>query len=118
MSFESTSLWQSAFPSQAIDIDKGRARFKNAYIALREKAEDLVSLIVKDMPDFTIHDITHLDALWELGSQMAGPGYELNPAEAFVLGGAILLHDAAMTIAAFPGGLSELKQTKEWRDAV
>jgi hypothetical protein len=33
-----------------------------------------------------------------------------------VLGGAILLHDAAMTLAAYPGGLVELKQTTKWAD--
>jgi hypothetical protein len=64
----------------------------------------------------TVHDVTHLDALWEMTSLIAGPEYELNPAEAFVLGGAILLHDAGLSAAAFPGGLDELKRTLEWQD--
>ena len=51
-----------------------------------------------------------------MASLIAGPDYELNPAEAFVLGGAILLHDAGLSVAAFPGGLSELKRTQDWQD--
>ena len=41
----------------------------------------------------------------------------LTPPEAFVFGGACLLHDSGLTIAAFPGGLQELKNTTVWRDA-
>jgi hypothetical protein len=35
-----------------------------------------------------------------------------------VFGAGILLHDAGITISAFPGGLAELKDTPEWGDAV
>jgi hypothetical protein len=117
MNFEKSTLWQSAFGTSD-DADEARGRFRNAYLSLRSKAEDLVSFIVKDMPGYTVHDISHLDALWEVGSQIAGTGYRLNPAEGFVLGGAILLHDAAMTIAAFPNGLEEIKMTTEWKDSL
>ncbi|WP_295437168.1 ATP-binding protein [uncultured Thiodictyon sp.] len=59
-----------------------------------------------------------MDALWETASLIAGDEFELSPAEGYVLGGAILLHDAAMTLAAFPGGLTDLAKTDEWRDAI
>jgi hypothetical protein len=42
----------------------------------------------------------------------------MNPAEAFVLGGAILLHDAAHVLAAYPGGLTEIQGTTEWKDLI
>eukprot|EP01013_Petalomonas_cantuscygni_P030171 TRINITY_DN56103_c0_g1_i1.p1 TRINITY_DN56103_c0_g1~~TRINITY_DN56103_c0_g1_i1.p1 ORF type:complete len:852 (+),score=69.39 TRINITY_DN56103_c0_g1_i1:143-2557(+) len=64
----------------------------------------------------TVHDVTHLDALWEMASIALGENFDLNPAEAFVFGGAVLLHDSAMTIAAFPGGVAELREQTEWRD--
>ncbi|WID98160.1 ATP-binding protein [Bosea vestrisii] len=48
---------------------------------------------------------------------IVGSDYNLNPAEAFVFGCSALLHDAGMTIAAFPGGLDELSKTAEWQDA-
>lgn len=65
-----------------------------------------------------MHDITHVDALWHVASEIAGPNYPLNPAEAFVLGGAFLLHDAAHCRAAFAGGLEEIRSLPEWGDAV
>lgn len=117
MNYTESTLWQTAFKEEKLQGAEARDRFKQAYLRLREKAQILVSLIIRDMPDYTVHDVSHLDALWEVGSQIAGPDYPLNPAEAFVLGGAILLHDAAMTLAAFPGGLEELRRTPEWGDA-
>ena len=70
------------------------------------------------MPGLTVHDITHLDSLWDTASLVAEGAVNVNPAEAFVFGASILLHDAAMSIAAYPGGLSELKGTLAWRDSV
>jgi len=48
---------------------------------------------------------------------IAGDEFKLNPAEAFVFGGAVLLHDAGMSIAAYPGGLECIKSTPEWHDS-
>jgi hypothetical protein len=53
------------------------------------------------MPTYTVHDLTHADALWETASLVTGPDVELNPAEGFVLGAAFLFHDAAMGLAAY-----------------
>lgn len=86
MTFEQSSLWQAAFPSKPSSKNSSSDKFKNAYASLRDKVAQLTGLIVKDMPDYTVHDITHLDALWEIGSEIVGPNYPLNPPEAFVLG--------------------------------
>src|SRR3546814_5071102 len=83
---------------------------------MRTRASALVAKIAGDLPHMTVHDVTHLDALWEMASIATGESFDLNPAEAFVFGGAILLHDAAMTLAAFPGGIAELREQTEWRD--
>src|SRR3546814_4635789 len=82
---------------------------------MRTRASALVAKIAGDLPHMTVHDVTHLDALWEMASIATGESFDLNPAEAFVFGGAILLHDAAMTLAAFPGGIVELREQTEWR---
>jgi hypothetical protein len=78
----------------------------------------LVSRIAVDLPGMTVHDISHLDALWDTASSVAEGAVDVNPAEAFVLGAAILLHDAAMSLAAYPGGLSDIRTTVSWKDAV
>ena len=49
---------------------------------------------------------------------MATDDLALNPPEAFVFGGAVLLHDAAMTLAAYPGGLADIEATPEWADTM
>ncbi len=117
MSFTQTALWKAAFKDARADATPDeQARLAGCYDSMRTRASALVAKIAGDLPHMTVHDITHLDALWEMASVAAGASFDLNPAEAFVFGGAILLHDAAMTLAAFPGGIAELREQIEWRD--
>lgn len=92
--------------------------FQFQYRAVRDRAELLVSRISADLRDFTVHDISHLDALWETGSLVAEGAFDVNPAEAFVLGSSILLHDAGMSLAAYSGGMAELTESTAWKDAI
>jgi len=48
---------------------------------------------------------------------IAGERYPFNPAEAFVFGGAVLTHDAALCFEAYEGGQRGLRETVEWKDA-
>jgi hypothetical protein len=50
----------------------------------------------------TIHDATHVNALWEIASIVTHDSFDINPTEVFVFGAAVLLHDEVMTFAAFP----------------
>jgi Histidine kinase-, DNA gyrase B-, and HSP90-like ATPase len=85
---------------------------------MRENVAPLVSAAHIDCPGLTVHDVTHLDALWETASMIGGDNFALNPAEAFVLGGAILLHDAGMAVASYEGGIAEIRKTAVWLDAI
>lgn len=117
MSFKQTALWKAAFENGRDDATPDeQTRLASCYEAMRTRASALVAKIAGDLPHMTVHDVTHLDALWEMASIATGESFDLNPAEAFVFGGAILLHDAAMTLAAFPGGIAELREQTEWRD--
>lgn len=78
----------------------------------------LAAEIGKDLPDFTVHDVSHIDALWEMAELIAGPDYPLNPAEAFVLGGAFLVHDLGMGLAAYPGGVDDVRKQQLWSDTI
>jgi hypothetical protein len=49
---------------------------------------------------------------------VAGPDYHLTPTEAFVLGGAFLIHDLGMGLAAYPEGIKALRGEPEWRDTL
>src|SRR5208283_1774069 len=119
LAFERTDFWQRTLARQESDqYEEARSFLREAFLQFRSKVVLLVAQIAKDLPELTVHDISHLDALWEMASLIAGSSYPLSPAEAFVFGGAALLHDAGMSLASYPGGLPELKTTIEWRDAV
>ena len=84
---------------------------------MRDKVIPLVGRISHDMQHMTVHDISHLDALWEMGSIIVEDSFALNPPEAFVFGASALIHDAAMTVEAYPGGKEGLKQGIVWKDS-
>lgn len=113
--YRQSPLWQSAFQHDD-DLKEQRNKLATAYEEFRARVKPLVEQIHKDMPDLTAHDISHIDALWWTASEIAGEDFPLNPAEAFVLGGAFLLHDAAHCVAAYPGGVAEIRASQEWRD--
>jgi hypothetical protein len=118
--YETASLWQKTLAADSKDNDltaKAREKLRVGYFEFRARVKLLIAQIQKELPDLTLHDITHVDALWDVASTVAGKDYPLNPAEAFVLGGAFLLHDAAHCCAAFKGGFEEIKQTAQWRAA-
>jgi hypothetical protein len=114
--FKQTHLWQTTLSAQNDDHDGCRDHLRQALLAMRENAAQLVNLIPIDCKGLTVHDVTHLDALWEMADLICGDRFQLNPCEAFVFGAAVLLHDAGMSVASYPGGLSQLMETIEWRD--
>ena len=67
--FKKTTLWVSAFESdEAISHKDSVKTLEGVFDKVRENAKVLVSQIAIDLPGYTVHDITHLDALWEVGS--------------------------------------------------
>jgi Histidine kinase-, DNA gyrase B-, and HSP90-like ATPase len=118
LGFMMTRLWRSSLAPQTGDPTEGgaRERFRNVFLKFRDRAATLTGEIARDMPEFTVHDITHLDALWEMADKIAGEHISLTPAEAFVLGGAFLVHDAGMGLAAYPEGREGLRRDRSWGD--
>ena len=117
--FRQTWLWRQAFLSPRSDCTTDEQKFfQEQYLLIRERTAQLVSRIVTDLPEMTVHDISHLDALWDTASLVAEGAVNVNPVESFVLGTSILLHDAAMSLAAYPGGITEIRKTVAWQDAI
>lgn len=116
MGYQSTNLWARAFGSDVTSEQQQRDRLSAAYRSFWANAVTLSNQIQRDVPNLTLHDEAHFEALWSRADQIAG-AIDFSPLEVFVLGGAILLHDNANSIAAFTGGLDELKATAEWKDA-
>jgi hypothetical protein len=118
--FQKSHLWQRTLGEQwgLDDAADARKRLRGAFERFRDRAADVANEIKRDLPDFTDHDIGHLDALWGTADLVAGQDYPITPIEAFVLGSAFLIHDLGLGLAAYPGGLEELKRHVSWRDTV
>ncbi|MGH3770160.1 MAG: HD domain-containing protein [Pseudonocardiaceae bacterium] len=115
--FEQTSIWQRALaPEPGDEHAVARERLRSAYLQFRSTVEPLAAEISRSMPMFTDHSIAHADALWDTASLVCGDAFPLNPAEAFVLGGAFLLHDLGMGLASYPRGIAVLKQDPQFAD--
>ena len=112
---ESSELWQRAFSDEG--INENVSRLVTSLRGIRRNAKELTSSIASSLPGLTIHDISHLDALWEVASTVVGEDFPLNPLEAYVFGAAVLLHDAGLCFEAYSGGRDALRRTLEWRDA-
>ena len=117
--FQQSDLWQSTLKDRNKDqYQSQRERLRVAYDIFWDRGAKLAQLISTDLPGLTLHDEEHLAALWDRASQLTGSSYPINPLEAFIFGGAVLLHDTGHAVAAYEGGLTELKQTLEYRDAI
>ncbi|MGY5053722.1 HD domain-containing protein [Streptomyces sp. 900105755] len=116
--YTSTSLWRSTLAARPGDDphSEQRERLRTSYLELRRKGRVLLQENARSMPDFTVHDITHVDALWETADLVCGEEVMLNPAEAYVLGCSFVLHDAAMGEAAYGTSVPEALGEERWRD--
>ena len=112
---ERSELWQRAFRDEGTNASV--SRIVTSLRDIRKKVQQLSSRIADSIPGLTIHDISHLDALWEVANTVAGPDYPLNPLEAYVFGASVLLHDAGLCFEAYSGGKDAVRDTLEWRDA-
>ena len=110
--WESTNLWKKTLGKDGCDVKE----LKDSYYNARQNAKYLLDKIMDDFPNLTVHDISHVDALWRVADTIIGPSYPVNPLEGYVLGVAFLIHDAALSYAAV-GGIDSLRATVEWQDA-
>lgn len=114
MSYKDSILWKEAFLGKHGHVEL-RERLSNAFDIAHDNASFLLDRIRIDFPSLTIHDITHVDSLWQVASIIAGNNYPLNPLEGFVLGCSFLIHDAALSYFSV-GGKNKLRSTIEWND--
>ena len=113
-----SELWKSTLAPGNDPFESYRERLRVAYDIFWQRGLELANSISFELPGLTLHDEAHLTALWDRASQLTGPRYQINPLEAFIFGGAVLLHDTGHAVAAYEGGVAELKRTLEYRDAV
>ena len=114
-----SDLWTNTLAPQTNDESAAaRERLRAAFTTCRQKVGLLAGEIRRDLPQLTLHDLTHIDALWETAGTILGPNYDITPAEGFVLGVAFLLHDLGMALPTVDGGIDALKADPRWKDLV
>ncbi len=115
MDYKETIAWKNSIGNTDYDYGKLRGNLEESYVRARYNAEYLLSKIRKDFPNLTVHDISHVDGLWQVASVIIGKDYTLNPLEGFVLGCAFIMHDAVLSYDAV-GGVDRLRSTITWKD--
>ncbi len=92
--FEKTPFWKRTLGVQGKDdVDReARDELRAAFLRFRKQAESLAGEIARFLPEYTVHDIRHIDALWGTASTIGGPKYNLTPMEASCL--ARIIHGA------------------------
>lgn len=106
---ENTRLWKTTLATQsgADPHSVQRDHLRVAFLTMRKRAAQITAEIPRDQPELTVHDVTHLDALWGMADVVMAPSDTLTPIEAFVLGGAFLVHNLGNGLAAYPKGEEE-----------
>jgi hypothetical protein len=118
-SFEQAPLWRRTLAERSDDPHRApRQTLRLAYLQFREAVEPLAAEVALSLPMFTDHSINHIDALWDTASLVCGEDFPLNPAEAFVLGGAFLLHDLGMGLSSYNSGINEIEADPRYADLV
>ena len=124
LNFAASLLWQHTLakrPNEPMSVE--RERLRSCYLVFRERAGELATEIGITLPQLTKHDLSHIDSLWEISSELvrdelARDSDYINPLEAFVLGGAFLIHDLAQSEAALPCEISKVYNSARYRDAL
>ena len=80
MTYKDSTLWKEAF-NDKYGHHVLRERLTNAFEIAHNNASFLLDKIRIDFPSLTIHDITHVNSLWQVASIIAGKDYQLNPLE-------------------------------------
>ena len=112
---EESPLWQRTFAES--NDPHAVNRLITSILTARDRVGQLTSRIAASIPSLTIHNLSHLDALWTVAGTIAGEDFYLNPLEGYLFGCAVLLHDSALCFEAYSGGQQAVQGTVQWRDA-
>lgn len=116
--FELTCIWTRTLAPQHNDPhEEMRKRLRNSFLSFRRNVIPIAENTHSSIKHLTVHDISHIDRLWQIADQLTGEKFPISPLEAFLMGGAFLLHDLGLALAAYPKGVEELRREAFWRDS-
>lgn len=110
-------LWRKSFEDGVTKENKNQVeRLKASLRDIRDKVRYISERISEEFPNLTLHNLDHLDELWDTASLLIDKNYPWNPFEGYVLGCSILLHDLAICFQAYEGGREAVRNTDVWKD--
>lgn len=115
MDYSKTALWKHSLGLEGSDEEASVEFLRSTFDSVRRNGSYLLDKIRRDFPNLTMHDITHVDSLWQVASIITGADFPINPLEGFVLGCAFVMHDAVLSYEA-AGGQEVLRATDTWKD--
>lgn len=68
LAYTDSNLWRASLIDCEDGNDSLRQNLREAFAKARENASLILSKIRTDFPALTVHDITHVDGLWQEGS--------------------------------------------------
>ena len=113
--YKKLEIWKNSFPNTR--LNEAELRLSKALQKVRRNVRKLGKKISADFPELTVHDLTHMDALWDVADLLVDQRHNLNPLELFVLGCSFYLHDVALCFDAYEGGREAVRSKDVWKDA-
>lgn len=94
-----------------------RPDYVGELMSIRAVAAILGEKISEALPEYTDHSLRHMDALWQVASQVltADEVSRFTVGEAFLLGAAFYLHDLGMSIPITAQGKDQVRATEAYK---
>ena len=115
--FHKTKLWKDTLGKNDKENEKCIEKLRTSFESSREKISSLLKEVRSLFPDYTIHDISHADALWNMSDNILKESkLTLNPAEGYVLGCSFLFHYLGMSPAIYENQTA-IENADFWKDS-
>jgi len=119
--FKRTNLWINSLSDESpynLQDKDSVLYLREVFLKSRERSIFFLNQISKDNPSLTIHNIDHVDCLWETASTICDDKINLNPLEAFIFGFCSLFHDMGLSLTTYDTNCEEIILSKEYQDAI
>lgn len=115
--FHKTELWEKTLGKNDPENKECLEKLRTSFESTRKKIASLLKEVRSQFPDYTIHDISHADALWNMSDIILKDStLTLNPVEGYVLGCSFLFHDLGMSPAIYENQ-SAIENSDFWKDS-
>ncbi|MBO4829203.1 MAG: ATP-binding protein [Fibrobacter sp.] len=115
--YKKTDLWNQTLAQKDEKNQEYIDELRTSFLQIHDKVASLLEDIKKIFPEYTMHDISHSDALWNMADIiLEKSNMKLNPLEGYVLGCSFLFHDLGMSPIAYENR-SIIENTDLWKDS-